>query len=62
MRSDVVIVATPNRSPRIECSGGIAARLTDTDTVHLVSSVATPLGGDAISMPASWNPSCNPMK
>ncbi|MFB1298329.1 urease accessory protein UreD [Mycobacterium sp. pW049] len=50
MRSDVVIVARPNRSPRIECRGGIAARLTAADTVHLVSSVATPLGGDAISM------------
>lgn len=50
MRSDVVIVARPNRSPHIECSGGIAARLTEADTVHLVSSVATPLGGDAISM------------
>ncbi|MCZ0730454.1 urease accessory protein UreD [Mycolicibacterium iranicum] len=50
MRSDVVIVARPKRSPHIECSGGIAARLTDIDTVHLVSSVATPLGGDAISM------------
>lgn len=50
MRSDVVIVARPDRSPHLECSGGIAARLTETDTVHLVSSVATPLGGDAISM------------
>jgi urease accessory protein len=48
LRSDVVIVAGPNRQPRIECSGGIAARRTDPDTVHLVSAAATPLGGDAI--------------
>ncbi|BBY77164.1 urease accessory protein [Mycolicibacterium parafortuitum] len=50
MRSEVVIVATAGRSPRIECSGGIAARATRVDTVHLVSSVATPLGGDTISI------------
>jgi len=48
LRSDVVIVAGPDRQPRIECSGGIAARRTDPDTVHLVSAAATPLGGDAI--------------
>ncbi len=48
MRSDVVIVARPDRLPHIESSGGIAARLTERDTVHLVSSAATPLGGDSI--------------
>ena len=48
MRSDVVIVASRHRQPRIECSGGIAARRTEPDTVHLVSVAATPLGGDAI--------------
>ena len=48
MRSDVEIVARANRSPHIECAGGIAARRTERDTVHLVSSAATPLGGDAI--------------
>ncbi len=48
MRSDVVIVASPDRSPRIECVGGIAARRTEPDTVHLISTAATPLGGDAI--------------
>jgi len=48
LRSDIVIVAGPDRQPRIECSGGIAARRTDPDTVHLVSAAATPLGGDAI--------------
>ena len=48
MRSDVLIVACPDRPPRIECSGGLAGRRTEPDTVHLVSSVAIPLGGDAI--------------
>jgi urease accessory protein len=48
MLSDVLIVASPDRSPRIECAGGVAARRTDTDTVHLISTAATPLGGDTI--------------
>ncbi|MGK2881724.1 MAG: urease accessory protein UreD [Mycobacterium sp.] len=50
MRSDVVIVASRDRRPRIECRGGIAGRETSDGTVHLVSSAATPLGGDAIAM------------
>ncbi|MCH9667558.1 MAG: urease accessory protein UreD [Actinomycetia bacterium] len=48
MRTDVVIVARPNRLPHIESTGGLAARRTEPDTVHLVSSAATPLGGDSI--------------
>ncbi|MDZ4235157.1 MAG: urease accessory protein UreD [Dietzia sp.] len=48
MRSDVVIVARPDRSPHIESTGGLAARRTEVDTVHLVSAAATPLGGDSI--------------
>jgi urease accessory protein len=48
MRSDVLIVACAGRLPRIECTGGLAARLTEPDTVHLVSAAATPLGGDAV--------------
>jgi urease accessory protein len=50
VRSDVLIVACPDRRPRIECAGGLAARNTDRDTVHLVSAAATPLGGDAINI------------
>ncbi|ULE32426.1 urease accessory protein UreD [Mycobacterium sp. IDR2000157661] len=50
MRSDVVIVAPNGRRPRIECTGGLAARLTAADTVHLVSAAATPLGGDVITV------------
>jgi urease accessory protein len=48
VRSDVLIVAHRDRQPRIECGGGVAARRTEPDTVHLVSAAATPLGGDAI--------------
>jgi urease accessory protein len=50
MRSDVLLVACRDRQPRIESAGGIAARRTEPDTVHLVSTAATPLGGDAISI------------
>ena len=50
MLSEVLIVASPGRGPRIECLGGLAARRTEPDTVHLVSSAATPLGGDTISV------------
>ncbi|HVQ50982.1 MAG TPA: urease accessory protein UreD [Mycobacterium sp.] len=48
MRSDVLIVACRDRRPRIECTGGLAARDTERDTVHLVSAAATPLGGDTL--------------
>ncbi|MCV7191697.1 urease accessory protein UreD [Mycolicibacterium brumae] len=46
MRSQVLIVAAPGRYPRIEASGAIAVRHTASDTLHLVSAAATPLGGD----------------
>lgn len=48
MHSDVVIVASKRRQPRIEHRGGIAARLTGPGTVHLISAAATPVGGDDI--------------
>ncbi|WP_036468100.1 urease accessory protein UreD [Mycobacterium genavense] len=48
MHSEVLLVASRQRLPRIECSGGIQARCTAPDTVHLVSAAATPLGGDTI--------------
>lgn len=50
MRSDVVIVAAPGRLPRIEARGGLAGRCTGPDTVHLVSTAATPLGGDTLAV------------
>ncbi|AKS34083.1 urease accessory protein UreD [Mycolicibacterium goodii] len=48
MRSEVLIVAQPGRPPRIEATGGLAGRRTQPDTVHLVSTAATPLGGDTL--------------
>jgi urease accessory protein len=48
VRSEVLVVACAGRRPRIECAGGLAARLTEPDTVHLVSAAATPLGGDVL--------------
>ena len=56
MHSDVLIVARRDRQPRIECAGGVAARSTEPDTVHLVSAAATPLGGDAIVVPVIVEP------
>lgn len=50
MHSEVLIVACPNRLPRIESRGGLAARNTLSGTVHLVSAAATPLGGDTINV------------
>lgn len=48
MRSEVLIAAGPDRTPRVEGRGAIALRHTGIDTVHLVSAAATPLGGDVI--------------
>lgn len=48
MLSEVLLVARRGHAVRIECAGGVAARRTDPDTVHLVSAAATPLGGDTI--------------
>lgn len=51
MRSELLVVAAPNRLPRIECrGGGVTARCTTSDTVHLVSAAAIPLGGDAVDV------------
>jgi urease accessory protein len=50
VRSDVLLVARPGRGPHIECAGGLAARRTEPDVVHLLSAAATPLGGDIISV------------
>ncbi|MEB3032731.1 urease accessory protein UreD [[Mycobacterium] nativiensis] len=50
MHSRLTVIACPNRLPRIEFGGGLAARRTGPDTVHLVSAAATPLGGDVIEV------------
>ncbi|WP_204807359.1 urease accessory protein UreD [Mycobacterium riyadhense] len=50
MHSKVLVVASRNRLPRIDCRGGVQARCTAPDTVHLVSAAAIPLGGDTIDI------------
>jgi urease accessory protein len=50
MRTEVLIAARPGRRPHIEASGGLAVRETRPDTVHLVSTAATPLGGDTVCL------------
>ncbi|CAJ1503141.1 urease accessory protein UreD [[Mycobacterium] burgundiense] len=50
MDSRVLVVARRERLPHIESRGGIVARNTGEHTVHLVSSAATPLGGDTITV------------
>lgn len=48
MISELLIVARAGREPHVEGCGGLTARRTEPDTVHLVSTAATPLGGDTI--------------
>lgn len=51
MHCEVLVVASGNRLPRIACrGGGVQARCTAPDTVHLVSAAAMPLGGDTIDI------------
>ncbi|MED5814808.1 urease accessory protein UreD [Mycolicibacterium sp. 050232] len=50
MHAHVVIAASPGRLPRIEAHGGLAGRCTEPDTVHLISTAATPLGGDTLTV------------
>ncbi|MFW0785040.1 urease accessory protein UreD [Gordonia sp. CPCC 206044] len=53
MHTEVEIVAVPGRSPRTRSIGGLAVRQTGPDTVHLIGTAATPLGGDTISVRVS---------
>lgn len=48
MRTELTIVASAVRSPRISASGGLSARSTGPDTVHMIGTAATPLGGDTL--------------
>lgn len=50
MHTELCIDASPHRSPRITSVGGLAGRQTGPDTVHLIGTAATPLGGDTISV------------
>ncbi|MFD3594188.1 urease accessory protein UreD [Nocardia sp. NPDC058640] len=50
MRTELSIVAAPGRLPRIDAVGGLAGRHTGIDTVHLIGTAATPLGGDVLDI------------
>lgn len=50
MHTELTIDASPHRSPRIRAIGGLSARLTGADSVHLIGTAATPLGGDTIDV------------
>lgn len=50
MKSQLLLVASRNRLPRLQWQGGIQARCTNSDTVHLISTAAIPLGGDTIDI------------
>ncbi|WP_336083753.1 urease accessory protein UreD [Nocardia sp. SSK8] len=50
MRTELSIVAEPGRLARIDAVGGLAGRHTGTDTVHLIGTAATPLGGDELDI------------
>lgn len=50
MHTELRIDASRRRSPRITSVGGLAGRQTGPDTVHLIGTAATPLGGDTISV------------
>ncbi|MEU4597607.1 urease accessory protein UreD [Nocardia sp. NPDC023988] len=50
MRTELSIVAAPGLLPRIDAVGGLAGRHTGADTVHLIGTAATPLGGDELDI------------
>ncbi|PYE20726.1 urease accessory protein [Williamsia limnetica] len=56
MHTELHLVAVEGRSPRIRASGGIAVRQTGVDTLHMISSAATPLGGDLIEIHVEVGP------
>ncbi|MCZ4550887.1 urease accessory protein UreD [Gordonia rubripertincta] len=56
MHTELHVRAVKGRSPRIRASGGIAVRQTGVDTLHMISSAATPLGGDLIEINVEVGP------
>ncbi|MEV6099711.1 urease accessory protein UreD [Nocardia sp. NPDC051981] len=53
MRTELRITATAGRLPHIHAVGGLAARHTGVDTVHIIGTAATPLGGDVLDIVVS---------
>lgn len=56
MRTEVEIVARARRSPRVRAVGGLAVRETGSSSAHLISTAATPLGGDSIEIRVRLEP------
>lgn len=50
MRTELRIVAAVGVLPHIHAVGGLAGRRTTVDTVHLIGTAATPLGGDELDI------------
>lgn len=50
MRTQLRIVAEAGLLPRIHAVGGLSARRTGPDTVHMIGTAATPLGGDELDI------------
>lgn len=50
MHTELRILARPRELPRIHATGGLAGRHTGADTVHLIGTAATPLGGDSLDI------------
>ncbi|MFC9894927.1 urease accessory protein UreD [Nocardia sp. NPDC127579] len=50
MRTELRIVAAAGSLPEIHAVGGLSARRTGVDTVHLIGTAATPLGGDELDI------------
>jgi len=50
LRTELRIVAEAGRSAHIDARGGLTARHTGADRVHLIGAAATPLGGDHIGV------------
>ncbi|MTE14487.1 urease accessory protein UreD [Nocardia aurantiaca] len=53
MRTELRITATAGTLPHIHAVGGLAARRTGVDTVHIIGTAATPLGGDVLDIAVS---------
>ncbi|MGW4121613.1 urease accessory protein UreD [Nocardia sp. NPDC004711] len=53
MRTELRITATAGTLPHIHAIGGLAARHTGVDTVHIIGTAATPLGGDVLDIVVS---------
>ncbi|MCX5044388.1 urease accessory protein UreD [Aldersonia sp. NBC_00410] len=50
MRTELRIVASRDRRPRVFARGGLDARATGPHRLHLIGTAATPLGGDHIDL------------